>query len=110
MSAPAARPGPGATTPKAPSARSRRRHPKPHPEPHFKRHPNPERPASPSGGLAVVNVSLRLLRAFVAVVNQGNVGRAAARLYVSQPSLSQDIRRLARTVGADLGGDPTECG
>jgi DNA-binding transcriptional LysR family regulator len=48
------------------------------------------------GGL---NVSLRLLRAFVAVASEGNVRRAAARLYVSQPSLSQDIRRLERQVG-----------
>jgi DNA-binding transcriptional LysR family regulator len=49
-----------------------------------------------------VNVSLRLLRAFVAVGIEGNVGRAAARLFVSQPSLSQDIRRLERAVGTDL--------
>jgi DNA-binding transcriptional LysR family regulator len=49
-----------------------------------------------------VNASLRLLRAFVAVGNEGNVGRAAARLFVSQPSLSQDIRRLERAVGTDL--------
>jgi DNA-binding transcriptional LysR family regulator len=49
-----------------------------------------------------MNASLRLLRAFVAVGNEGNVGRAAARLFVSQPSLSQDIRRLERAVGTDL--------
>lgn len=48
------------------------------------------------------NPSLRLLRAFVAVGREGNVGRAAASLYVSQPSLSQDIRRLEREVGARL--------
>lgn len=51
------------------------------------------------GGL---NVSLRLLRAFVAVAAEGNVRRAASRLYVSQPSLSQDIRRLERQVGIPL--------
>lgn len=49
-----------------------------------------------------MNVSLRLLRAFIAVSQEGNVGRAAARLFVSQPSLSQDIRRLEREVGAKL--------
>jgi LysR family transcriptional regulator, benzoate and cis,cis-muconate-responsive activator of ben and cat genes len=49
-----------------------------------------------------MNVSLRLLRAFVAVAEEGNVGRAAARMFVSQPSLSQDIRRLERAVGTDL--------
>lgn len=49
-----------------------------------------------------LDVSLRLLRAFVAVAREGHVGRAAQRLYVSQPSLSQDIRRLERRVGVDL--------
>lgn len=49
-----------------------------------------------------VNLSLRLLRAFVAVSSEGNVGRAAARLYVSQPALSQDIRRLEREIGVTL--------
>jgi DNA-binding transcriptional LysR family regulator len=49
-----------------------------------------------------LDVSLRLLRAFVAVAREGNVGRAAQRLYVSQPSLSQDIRRLERLVGVPL--------
>jgi DNA-binding transcriptional LysR family regulator len=49
-----------------------------------------------------LDVSLRLLRAFAAVAREGNVGRAASRLYVSQPSLSQDIRRLERLVGVAL--------
>lgn len=49
-----------------------------------------------------LDVSLRLLRAFAAVAREGNVGRAAQRLYVSQPSLSQDIRRLERLVGVGL--------
>ncbi len=49
-----------------------------------------------------MNVSLRLLRAFLAVSREGNVGRAAAAMYVSQPSLSQDIRRLEREVGVTL--------
>lgn len=49
-----------------------------------------------------IDVSLRLLRAFVAVAREGHVGRAAQRLYVSQPSLSQDIRRLERRIGVAL--------
>lgn len=49
-----------------------------------------------------MNVSLRLLRAFAAVSREGNVGRAAAALFVSQPSLSQDIRRLERDLGVQL--------
>lgn len=48
------------------------------------------------------NLSLRLLRAFVAVSREGHVGRAAASLYVSQPALSQDIRRLEREIGVLL--------
>ncbi|HEX4444185.1 MAG TPA: LysR family transcriptional regulator [Galbitalea sp.] len=49
-----------------------------------------------------VNLTLRLLRAFVVVSHEGHVGRAAARLYVSQPALSQDIRRLEREIGVIL--------
>lgn len=49
-----------------------------------------------------VNLTLRLLRAFVAVSHEGHVGRAAAKLYVSQPALSQDIRRLEREIGVVL--------
>jgi DNA-binding transcriptional LysR family regulator len=49
-----------------------------------------------------VNINLRLFRAFAAVAREGGVGRAAAQLYVSQPALSQDIRRLERELGVVL--------
>jgi DNA-binding transcriptional LysR family regulator len=49
-----------------------------------------------------MNVSLRLLRVFLVVSREGNVGRAAAALFVSQPALSQDIRRLERELGTQL--------
>jgi len=49
-----------------------------------------------------MNSSLRLLRVFLAVSKEGNLGRAAAALYVSQPSLSQDIRRLEREIDIQL--------
>lgn len=52
--------------------------------------------------LGLMDVSLRLLRAFQAVAREGSVGRAARRMFVSQPALSQDIRRLERMVGAEL--------
>lgn len=39
---------------------------------------------------------------FLAVVQQGSFGRAAASLMVSQPAVSERIGRLERTVGADL--------
>jgi LysR family transcriptional regulator, cyn operon transcriptional activator len=45
---------------------------------------------------------LRHLRYLQAVADQGNFTRAAAQLHVSQPTLSQQIRQLERSVGAQL--------
>jgi LysR family transcriptional regulator, carnitine catabolism transcriptional activator len=44
----------------------------------------------------------RRLRYFLAVVEDGGVTRAANRLHVAQPSLSQALRTLERELGAEL--------
>lgn len=49
-----------------------------------------------------VEVNVRLLQCLVTVVDEGHFGRAAERLYISPPALSQQIRRLERQVGVRL--------
>jgi acetyl esterase/lipase len=53
-------------------------------------------PQAPDG------VEVRHLRAFVAVAEELNFGRAAARLYLSQPALSRQIRTIERLLGCEL--------
>ena len=49
-----------------------------------------------------MDVDLRLLRSFAAVAAEGNLTRAAERLYISQPALTKQIRQLEHLLGTDL--------
>ncbi|MEP9387718.1 LysR family transcriptional regulator [Mesorhizobium sp. KR9-304] len=47
-------------------------------------------------------MDLKALRAFVAVAREGNVTRAAERLHLTQPAVSQHLKRLAYDTGVTL--------
>jgi DNA-binding transcriptional LysR family regulator len=49
-----------------------------------------------------MNIEVRHLRAFLAIVEEGNVTRAATRLHVSQPALSRTLAQLEKQIGSLL--------
>ena len=57
---------------------------------------------SGSDGVALQGLELRHLRYFVAVADAGTFTHAAERMFVAQPTLSQQIRRLEVMVGTPL--------
>jgi DNA-binding transcriptional LysR family regulator len=49
-----------------------------------------------------MDVDTRLLRYFCAVAGEGNLTRAAERMFVSQPALTKQIRQLESSLGVLL--------
>ena len=47
-------------------------------------------------------IDLRHFRSFVVVAEEGNIGRAATRLFITQPALSRQLQQLEEELGTQL--------
>src|SRR5262252_6997496 len=66
-------------------------------------HAQPEPVPRPADGArAPQSLELRHLRYFVALADAGSFTHAAERMFIAQPTLSQQIRRLEEIVGTQL--------
>jgi DNA-binding transcriptional LysR family regulator len=64
----------------------------------------PAAPGAPHGALrgTLPSVSLAQIEYFVAVAEEGQVGRAARKLHVAQPAVSRQIRKLEKELRVPL--------